>query len=357
MSNPKLSAALIVKNEEEVLRSCLNSVAGLWDELVVVDTGSTDGTVEIAQEYGAKIGHFEWVDDFALARNYAERLCTGDYIWWIDADEVLVEGKELIREIAQEGRRDGVRPLLVFTRDGNGQPVKTYIRQETLHKNNGGWKWVGAAHNWLSGPSRDSEPRIVVEHTARPSGDRPNHKDIFVALRKNLGKGFKERDLFYLLREHWYKGNYQEAIALAERLLRQHPGWPIERSHAALVMGKSYFALDDFAEARSAFLRAIKECGTWAEPYFSLGEMYYGRREWVQGIAWLSASTAFDPPPEYFTDHSIYQWRRWDLLAVCLSKLKRNAEAVRYGQIALAARPEDKRLQKNQKWYEEHADA
>lgn len=353
----KLSAALIVKNEEEVLRNCLDSMAGLWDELVVVDTGSTDGTVEIAREYGARIGHFEWVDDFALARNYAERLCTGDYIWWMDADEVLVAGKDLVRQIVDEGRRDGVRPQLIFTRDQSGRPVKTYVRQETLHKNNGEWKWIGAAHNWLSGPARDTETGIVIEHTARPSGDRPNHKNILAALRKNLGKGFNERDLFYLLRQHWYERNYQEAIALAERLLQQHPGWPIQRSHAAVIMGGCYYLLGDFTEARSAFLRAIKECGGWAEPYFSLGEMHYRNREWRDGVTWLLASTTVDAPAEYFADQSIYEWRRWDLLAVCLSKLGRNREAALYGAVALAARPEDKRLQKNQRWYEEHADA
>lgn len=85
----KLSACLIVKNEEKQLERCLRSVQPIVDEIVVVDTGSTDRTLEIAEKYGAVIGHFEWCDDFAAARNESLRLATGNWALWIDADEEL----------------------------------------------------------------------------------------------------------------------------------------------------------------------------------------------------------------------------------------------------------------------------
>lgn len=85
----KISACLIVKNEEKHLDRCLSSLKGVVDEIVVVDTGSTDRTIEIAQKYGAKIGHFEWVNDFSAARNYSLSLASGDWALWIDADEEL----------------------------------------------------------------------------------------------------------------------------------------------------------------------------------------------------------------------------------------------------------------------------
>ncbi len=87
----KLSACLIVKNEEQHLERCLKSLAGHVDEIIVVDTGSTDRTVEIAESFGAKIGHFEWCDDFAAARNESLKLATGDWVLWIDADEEVDE--------------------------------------------------------------------------------------------------------------------------------------------------------------------------------------------------------------------------------------------------------------------------
>lgn len=93
----RLSACLIVKNEEAYLEACLASLKGLVDEIVVVDTGSTDGTLEIAKRHGAKIGHTEWNADFAAARNVSLGLATGDWILWIDADEVLTpDSKEKI---------------------------------------------------------------------------------------------------------------------------------------------------------------------------------------------------------------------------------------------------------------------
>lgn len=88
---PKLSAVLIVKNESQHLARCLESLVKHVDEIVVIDTGSTDDTVEIAHNYGAKLGHFEWCDDFSAARNASLSLATGDWALWIDADEVVDE--------------------------------------------------------------------------------------------------------------------------------------------------------------------------------------------------------------------------------------------------------------------------
>lgn len=85
----RVSACLIVKNEAANLPRCLRSLQGIVDEIVVVDTGSTDESVEIAQSFGAVIGHFAWRNDFAQARNAALDLATGDWALWIDADEEL----------------------------------------------------------------------------------------------------------------------------------------------------------------------------------------------------------------------------------------------------------------------------
>ncbi|MGD0816548.1 MAG: glycosyltransferase [Verrucomicrobiota bacterium] len=84
---PKLSLAMIVKNESRCLARCLQSVRAIVDEIVVADTGSTDDTIKIAREFGAKISSFEWVGDFAAARNFALRQAAGDWILVLDADE------------------------------------------------------------------------------------------------------------------------------------------------------------------------------------------------------------------------------------------------------------------------------
>lgn len=100
----KLSLAMIVKNEEAVLGHCLESVRGLVDEIVIVDTGSSDATVEIAEAHGARVFPFEWVNDFALARNHALDRCTGDWLLVLDADEAIdALDHALIRKTCEEG--------------------------------------------------------------------------------------------------------------------------------------------------------------------------------------------------------------------------------------------------------------
>jgi glycosyltransferase involved in cell wall biosynthesis/Flp pilus assembly protein TadD len=97
---PFISLSMIVKNEEKQLPDCLCSVSDIVDEIVIVDTGSTDSTKEIARKYGAKLIDFEWVGDFAAARNVSLQNCTGEWILYLDADERLVqESAQKIRNL------------------------------------------------------------------------------------------------------------------------------------------------------------------------------------------------------------------------------------------------------------------
>lgn len=87
----QISVCMIVKNEEKVLKRCLDSLAGIYDELIIVDTGSTDSTKEIASAYTDLIFDFPWVNDFSKARNFAFSKATMEYVYSADADEVLDE--------------------------------------------------------------------------------------------------------------------------------------------------------------------------------------------------------------------------------------------------------------------------
>ena len=84
-----ISLCMIVRNEEDVIGRCLESVWGVPDEIIIVDTGSTDRTKEIARAMGAQVYDFAWIDDFSAARNASFDRAAMDYILWLDADDVV----------------------------------------------------------------------------------------------------------------------------------------------------------------------------------------------------------------------------------------------------------------------------
>lgn len=94
---------MIVRDEEAHLPACLASARGLFDEVVVVDTGSRDATREVARSFGAEVIDFDWCNDFSAARNLAQARCHGDYVFWMDADETLPEsaGRNLARLLSE----------------------------------------------------------------------------------------------------------------------------------------------------------------------------------------------------------------------------------------------------------------
>ena len=103
----EISLCLIVKNEEDVLQRCLESVENIVDEIIIVDTGSTDQTKEIAQKFHAKIYDFEWIDDFAAARNYSFAQATKDFIMWMDADDYFtLENQNKLLELKENTSTD-----------------------------------------------------------------------------------------------------------------------------------------------------------------------------------------------------------------------------------------------------------
>ncbi len=143
----KVSLCMIVKDEETVLKRCLNSIANLVDEIIIVDTGSSDQTKAIATEFAAKIFDFEWIDDFAAARNYAFAHATKEYILWLDADDVLTEEdqmkfKELKRSLDRKIDAVTMPYHLAFDEFGN---LSFSLRRNRLVKRKRNFKWHGIA--------------------------------------------------------------------------------------------------------------------------------------------------------------------------------------------------------------------
>lgn len=138
---PFLSLCTIVKNESENLSCCLASVQPYADEIIVVDTGSEDGTPEIASQYGAKVGYFEWCDDFAAARNYALSLVTGEWILVLDADEELVVPSADFREILKS--QPAAQAYSIIRTEVKPQAGMTPLHMTGLFRNLPEMRYVG----------------------------------------------------------------------------------------------------------------------------------------------------------------------------------------------------------------------
>lgn len=145
---PFITACLIVKNEEDMLRRCLESLQGGVDEIVIVDTGSTDKTKEIAKEFTNKVYDFEWTDDFAEARNYAASHATGEWIIAIDADECVdpENFKAAMEEIKEDSGKYDTYAVEIISFLEESSVVNNMAR---IYRNNDVLYFEGAIHEQL----------------------------------------------------------------------------------------------------------------------------------------------------------------------------------------------------------------
>jgi len=163
-----ISLCMIVRDEQDMLPDCLASVAGAVDEIIVVDTGSVDGTVDIAKAAGARVIHFTWCDDFAAARNAALPEARGQWVLMLDADERLAPGAgSALRAAAEKGDLDcGMLPLYDANRldaspaevlSGSARTAPPVLLPR-MFRRTGDFCWQGMVHEtpveWMTAPGR-----------------------------------------------------------------------------------------------------------------------------------------------------------------------------------------------------------
>ena len=232
-----ISLCMIVKNEEEVLERCLESAAGVADETIVVDTGSTDGTKEIARRCGAKVFDFAWTDDFAAARNYSFSKASCDYLLWLDADDVLPEqtrqGLILLRE-KLDPRVDMVLLPYHVAFDAADRPTFVYYR-ERLMRREAGFRWEGEVHEVIAPAGIRLELPLPVEHRKLKPSEPGRNLRIFEGLLRK-GRELTPRQQLYYARELVGAGRDKEAAAAFARFLDDGCGWVEDNIGACLEL-------------------------------------------------------------------------------------------------------------------------
>jgi tetratricopeptide (TPR) repeat protein len=151
-----VSACMIVKNEEELLPDCLASIRDWVDEIVIVDTGSTDRTAEIAQSFGARVYHHPWEGNFSKARNQSLSYATGDWIFIIDADErIYSEDVPHLQKLLRDERAQ-VISINVYNVYGDDEESVTFLPSTRFFRRSLGLRYEGIVHNVLAYP--ESQP-------------------------------------------------------------------------------------------------------------------------------------------------------------------------------------------------------
>lgn len=161
---PGISCCMIVKNEEAFLARCLDSIKGHVDEIIIVDTGSTDGTVEIAGKYTDRVYFHPWEDSFSKARNQSISYARKDWIFIIDADEEVLPGNGplLRRAAANAGDADALTVNIISIYDQGRKTARH--NHERLFRNNGAINYVSTVHNRLVGARKKRHTKIELMH-------------------------------------------------------------------------------------------------------------------------------------------------------------------------------------------------
>jgi glycosyltransferase involved in cell wall biosynthesis len=353
----RVSLSMIVKDEAASIADVLADASAFCDELVVADTGSTDGTPELARAAGARVVHVPWTDDFAAARNASLDACTGDWIVWLDADDRVPPASQqaFTRVLADlgEGDVDVLVSPYHCAFDEHGAPTFTTLRERVLRRE-AGLRWGGAIHEVVditAARTRD-EPELVVEHRRTEAQAAQDEGRNLRILEKLYADGDRSpRTLYYRANELRDSERHEEATAAyTEVLALDQPAW--ERYFALMSRAECLQKLGRPAEAEASAVQAVLLDPTRPEAWMVAGMIPYERGDWARAVPFFSAaSVAQARPSGGFVRGRDYAWAPWDYLSVCLGNSGRHEEALHAGVRSLRGNPQADRVRENIGWF------
>ena len=276
-----ISLCMITRDEEQFLPRCLSSVQGMVDEIVVVDTGSVDRTIGIARSFDARIYHFEWIDDFSAARNFSLSKASGDWIFSLDADEIISERDHIHLRSLTRAAADRYTAYSMVTRNYTNDS-----NQVGWVANNGRYRGEEAGCGWIPTekvrlfPNHSRiryeypvhemvEPSLHREgleiqvcsipiHHYGPLSEVNNYQKMQAYYRMGKDKLFQLGDNPVALRELAIQagilGKTAEAVDLWERLIALKPNM----AEAFVHLGTAYFQLKNYQAALQAAKKALE---------------------------------------------------------------------------------------------------
>ena len=286
----RFSLCMIVKNEEKVLARCLDSLHDLMDEMIIVDTGSTDNTKEIASRYTDKVYDFEWVDDFSAARNFAFSKATGDYIYSADADEVLdAENWEKFKILKQNLIPEIEIVQMIYGNQLEGGTAYNFDEElrPKLFKRLRTFTWIEPVHEQMRLDPIVYDSDIVITH--RPEGLHSG-RDFSIFLKEfEAGRRLSKHLHHMYAMELFISGTDEDALA-AEKVFAQSAVDP-ERSidevkEASCVVAKAARIRHDAKTMLKFSMKDMLTEGS-AEMCCELGRFFFDEGDYEEAAMWF----------------------------------------------------------------------
>lgn len=348
---------MIVKNEERVLSRCLDSVKNLVDEIIIVDTGSTDKTVEVARRYTDRIYYFTWIDDFSAARNYAFEKARMTYTMWLDADDILLPEDQqrfntLKMDIAEEV--DSFLMPYILGRDNMGR-VTSSLKRNRIVKTSRKFTWQGAVHEYLQVYGHVKEWNVPVVHMSvkKEKTDR-NLKIYEKLLREN--KDLSPRDLYYYANECFEHGQFKKCTQLYREFLDTRKGWQEDCIAAIDKSAEALLQLGKTVEAEMLLFESFRYDSPRAPICCKLGYIYFSKEMYERAVYWYKAATECDMEQVKkrgaLVNSAYYTWLPHIQLCVCYDRLGKRHLAYSHNEIARLYHPGHASILKNKQYFE-----
>ena len=353
----KITVYAISKNEEKFAARWVEAMAEA-DHICVLDTGSTDGTVEILADLGVIVRREEIVPwRFDVARNRSMELIPEDTDICVctDLDEVFRPGWRAALERAWRPGTEQLRYSYIWSFDEHGRPGAEFI-QEKIHAP-GVFRWVHPVHEVLERTDGAASwpvaevPEIVLEHHPDHGKSRGGYLrllELSVRERPN-----DDRNAHYLGREYMFHRRWDEAIAQLQRHLTLPTAtWAAERSASMRFISRCYLAKGDQPEAMRWALRAVAEAPELRESWVQAEEAAYAGEDWPAAAFFGGKAVAVTKKSGcYINEERAWGAYPWDAMAYALYRLGDLEGAAAATERALELEPGNERLRGNMKFY------
>lgn len=284
-----ISVCMIVKNEEANLDSAISSLEGIYDELIIVDTGSTDKTKEIAKRYTDKIYDFEWVDDFSKARNFAFSKATMDYIYSADADEFIDDdNRQKLKEL--KGILDEeveIVQMVYYEKTFSTVLNSDKELRPKLYKRKRNFTWIDPVHETIRTLPVVFDSDIIIEH--RPK-DLHAKRDISLIAKAYKKEGALSKKLWDMYTKECYKWADKEdlevALDISEQMLSHEMTDFDTYISLSVICARASRVLNDENRFLKYSSRVIASCAC-SEICCEMGDYFFEKKDYKEASMWF----------------------------------------------------------------------